>query len=142
MHCQFLTKDQSLAQGLGIMGCQDSGFCIPSLGPCSGSVSIQTACPPKNQAVLGGWAPLSSTWTAAGCDPEHLDAETNQHGTFPWKCSCLICFSASCLSCEPVMACDASITHTASGTMDKAESLPSIQTCQSRSKYEAVLKPR
>lgn len=50
--------------------------------------------------------------------------------------------SGTVLFYKPVTACDASITYTASGNMDKAESLPKIKMCQGRSKHEAVLKLR
>lgn len=54
----------------------------------------------------------------------------------------MICIRADCFFYKPVAACDASITYTASGTTDKAELLPKIRTCSSRSKYETVLKLR
>lgn len=54
----------------------------------------------------------------------------------------MICIHADCCFYKPVAASDASITYTASGTTDKAELLPKIRTCSSRSKYETVLKLR
>lgn len=148
MHCQFLTKDQSSAQGQNNLGCQSSGLHIPSPGP-----SAQEASPQRLPLHLrsrlpgegGGRVPhpsaslrVTHTWMAAERDPEppkyHWDAENNLRCTFRWKCSRLICIRSQCFFYKPVTACDASITNIASGNMDKAESLPKIKTCQSRSK--------
>lgn len=147
MHCQFLTKDQSHAQGLNNPEQPVFRVLYPqSWTSCSGSFPTQ---PLHLRTRLPGEARSTHQYHWVSNTLGHRwmwlssqDAKSKPCCMFQWKCSHLICICTDCFFYKPITACDASITNTASGTMDKTESLPKIKTCQSRSKYEGVLKFR
>lgn len=152
--CPSLTKDQNPAQDQNNPGCRHSGFCIPSPGPSAQKASperlplhLRTRLPGDVRSSIHQHCWVSYT----PGQPLNLTLshqittgiqKNNPCCTFWWECSHLICIRAQCFFYKAVTACDASITYTASGNMDKAESLPKIKTCQSRSKYEALFKLR
>lgn len=136
--CQWPTQDQSHARGSNSPGGQHSGSAAPILGPLLAS-------PPKSGPVMGHEVPHPSASLGVnipgqllsvtlGCQVPAGMQEDNQWCTFQWKCPCLICISKDSFFYRLVTACDASITHTASGNMGEAEPLPKIKSvCQSRS---------
>lgn len=119
--------------------------CLPSWILCSRSCPRHAAYALRTRIPWEGGPSASLSHTPG--QPLNVTLSTrmqknNPRHTFQCKCSGLICIRADCFFYKPVAACDASITYTASGTTDKAELLPKIRTCSSRSKYETVLKLR